>query len=301
MTFAPIILFAYDRPQHLKKTIASLKTNAEAGQSILYVFCDGPKTSDEKEKTEEIAHLIESVEGFEKVIFKPRARNAGLATSIIEGVTEVLSRHSACIVLEDDLEVSPWFLQFMNQGLDHYREHRDIFSIAGYCPPIAIPADYTHEAFRFPRINAWGWATWADRWHNVDWKVRDFDSFIRDKKAISQLEKIGQDLPVMLLKQQTGEISSWAVRFNQACFRSGLTNIYPVRSLVRNLGADGTGTHMKASHKFMVRMTQGPLSPLTGQSHPLISRAFRRFYKPSVYRRLLNWIKIRNYLLNNPE
>ncbi len=293
---APVVIFTYNRPEHLRQILFSLKTNKECGNTSLYLFSDGPKNPGDEQRVAEVRQIIREAEGFKEVHIVEQPHNKGLAASIIQGVSEVLSQNPACIVLEDDLVVSRWFLQFMNQGLEHYCNHPDIFSISGYCPPIAIPEDYPHEAFRFGRINSWGWATWADRWQSIDWKVSDFEAFIRDKNSIRMLQRLGKDLPVMLLKQQVEEISSWAVRFNQACFRSGGTNIYPVQSLVVNSGADGTGTHMKASRKFRAEMTRHALSPQPAEEQPEINRAFRKFYEPSLYRRIINWTKIKRHI-----
>ena len=43
MTYAPIIVFAYDRPDHLRQTLAALAKNDLAPQSVLYVYCDGAR------------------------------------------------------------------------------------------------------------------------------------------------------------------------------------------------------------------------------------------------------------------
>ena len=43
METAPIILLAYNRPEHVERAVASLLRNAEAAQSDLYIYCDGAK------------------------------------------------------------------------------------------------------------------------------------------------------------------------------------------------------------------------------------------------------------------
>lgn len=40
---SPIVLFAYNRPWHTQQVLDSLVKNEEVRDSILYVFCDGPK------------------------------------------------------------------------------------------------------------------------------------------------------------------------------------------------------------------------------------------------------------------
>lgn len=292
----PVALFCYNRPVHLKRTIAALQKNAGAVETEVWFFSDGPAGEGDRASVDEVRKIIDNVEGFKRVRVVKNDVNRGLAASIIAGVSAVLAQDDACIVLEDDLETAPFFLDFLNSGLSCYADDSEIFSVSGYCPPIAIPGDYAAEAFRFPRINSWGWGTWLNRWSRVDWDVKDFEAFISNKKLVKQLALQGNDLPVMLLKQQTEKIGSWAVRFNQACFREGKTNIYPVRSLVKNLGTDGTGTHMKSSEKYGVQLSEKPLNPHPAYENRYISKAFREFYRPSLYRQMVNRIKIARYL-----
>jgi len=295
MTF-PVIIFCYNRPQHLQRTIETLKMNEGATKTPLFIFSDGAATEADQIAVSTVRSIIKNIVGFKNVHIYQNETNTGLANSIISGVSKVLEEYPACIILEDDLETSPYFLNFMNQALSIYKKNDNIFSVSGYCPPIKIPHNYPHEAFLYPRINSWGWATWRNRWQKVDWDVRNFNQFISNKKQRAQLSQQGADLPVMLLKQQQGKIASWAVRFNQTCFNLGGTNVYPIRSLVRNVGADGSGTHMKHSGKYTVSLTHQPLNPSPAQKNDKINHAFKQFYRPSLYRRCINRIKIAHYI-----
>jgi len=289
---APVALFCYNRPRHLERTLHSLAQNTGAEATPLFIFSDGPRDASDQSAVDAVREILEDISNKEHVRIIKRDQNQGLAASVISGVSEVIRQYGKCIVLEDDLELSPYFLTFMNQALKTYESDQTVFSVSGYCPPIKIPADYPYEAFRFPRINSWGWGTWLDRWEKVDWEVKNFDSFISGPDQVKNLEQQGKDLPVMLLKQQTGKTHSWAVRFNQAGFNLGMTNIYPVASLVRNRGADSSGTNMKLSRKFSVSLaTLCPKSYPAG-TDPRINKSFRNFYKPSLYRQVINWVKI---------
>ncbi len=60
MELAPVILFAYNRPEHTRKTLESLKKNYLADQSTLYIFVDGPKpeaTNEQLEKIEQVKKM----------------------------------------------------------------------------------------------------------------------------------------------------------------------------------------------------------------------------------------------------
>ena len=114
--FAPVVLFAYARLDHLRQTVESLRANREAGSTSLYVFCDGPKHEGHKSQTDAVRAYVDSIEGFASVTRIYRDQNLGLARSIISGVSETLSTHDSVIVMEDDLVVSPYFLKFMNEN-----------------------------------------------------------------------------------------------------------------------------------------------------------------------------------------
>lgn len=291
----PVVLFCYKRPDHVRQTLTALAANKGAAETPLIVYSDGPAEPSEAGLVDAVRAILATAKGFGSVRIIPSKGNKGLSASVIEGVSEVLADYEACIVLEDDLETAPHFLNYMNEALMHYKDHENIFSVSGYCPPMDVPKDFPFQCFSFPRINSWGWGTWRNRWEKVDWEVQGFDQFISDKKWRAQLEQQGKDLPVMLLKQQQGKIASWAVRFNQSCFNLGMTNVYPIVSLVRNRGADGSGTHMKSSGKYSVALCNDPISPANMGSSPLIDQRFRDFYQPSCYRRLINRFKIAAY------
>lgn len=66
---APIILFAFNRPDALRNTIQSLLLNEEAKSSDLYVFVDGPRSNKpgEEEKVREVQDYVKSIEGFKSL------------------------------------------------------------------------------------------------------------------------------------------------------------------------------------------------------------------------------------------
>ena len=45
---APIVVFAYNRPNHLFRCIESLLANPESSESSLHIFVDGPKNNLDK-------------------------------------------------------------------------------------------------------------------------------------------------------------------------------------------------------------------------------------------------------------
>lgn len=133
---APIALFVYKRLDHTKRTIQALLANRLAQDTDLIVFSDGPRTEQDKEKVEEVRSFVRTITGFKTIEINESPINNGLAKSIIHGVTKVLEKYDAVIVVEDDLVSSPFFLSYMNQGLSIYKMDEEVISIHGYIYPL---------------------------------------------------------------------------------------------------------------------------------------------------------------------
>lgn len=294
---APVIIFAYNRAQHLRRLVNSLLLNPEAGDSDLYVFCDGAKSPHDA-KVAEVMSFSAEIQGFRNVNVIRRGENIGLAQNIIKGVSCVMEKYESAIVLEDDLIATPHFLRYMNAALQFYRD-ANVWSIAGYTPNVELPGGYAFSCYPIMRNCSWGWATWRGRWQNVDWQVSDFKDFIRDKSQLTAFNESGSDLSAMLLKQQTGEINSWSIRFCYSGFKHQMPTIYPVHSLIINGGADGSGSNISSTSRYDTRIFEelGEIRFCNNLSiNPLILKSFRRTYNCSIIRRTINWWKRIKYL-----
>lgn len=296
---APIVLFAYNRPEHTARALRSLAAADMAESTDLIIFCDGPKeTPDDAERTAKVRAACRAATGFRSVRIEERERNMGLAANIIDGVGKVIGERGRVIVVEDDLIVSGFFLRYMNAALDYY-EGRGVFSVAGYSPDIEIPKDYGVSTYMMHRNCSWGWATWRSRWEKVDWSVGTFDTFIRDSRRRRAFNECGNDLSPMLLRWKIGEINSWSIRFCYAGFLCGEPTVYPRKSLVRNGGADGSGTNVGSTKRYDAPLAAnvGLQNFATGVApdHRIVCQ-FRKFYDTSVVRRVINALKRWRYI-----
>ena len=136
---APILVFCYNRPWHVEQTLEALSRNELADQSVLYIYCDGPKpdASDEmRQRIVEVRQVVRKRQWCKEVHIVEAEKNKGLANSIIDGVTEVVNRYGKVFVLEDDLVSSPYMLKFVNQALDYYQDYAGVFSFSVNRPPL---------------------------------------------------------------------------------------------------------------------------------------------------------------------
>ena len=249
---APIIVFCYNRPEHLRKTMNWLRANKHAEESPLYVFCDGPKVNASEEQLQKIAAAravvdeLAVVPAFKEVHVVKRDDNLGLGTSIITGVTEVINKHGKAIILEDDLETSPLFLDYMNKCLDHYENRKSVFSISGLSRPHPerfYPEDYPYDVYVSLTHHPTGWATWSDRWAQVDWDAKAYDVMKDQPEMIAAFRRIEYPEWDDLKRVKENGKNIWSVRFGLAHFVNHAVSICPIVSYINHIGWDSEGTN----------------------------------------------------------
>ena len=245
----PIVLFAYNRPIHVKQVLDALKVNELASESKLIVFIDGPKenaTIEEHQKIQDVILVVESEKWCKSVDIRASEKNLGCGNSIIQGITQVLQNHKALIVLEDDIITSPLFLLFMNRTLNFYRDYKSVFSVSGAGLPenkMKLPKNYDYDVYVSLRQLNHGWGTWCDRWNFVNWDLTFVKDFIQDPDQVNAFNRGGDDLTPMLVDQAEGRIDTWDIQFAFSHFKNHAVSIIPRYSYTDYIGGDGSGTH----------------------------------------------------------
>lgn len=243
---APVVLFVYNRLDHTTRVLETLAKNILAKDTELYVFSDAAKSEKGLEKVNAVREYIQRMdwrENFKNVTVVQAENNKGLAKSVIGGVNEIIEKYGKVIVIEDDLVFSPYFLNYMNDALDYYKEDEKIWAISGYSFPMRSLKNYDHDVFYSYRGCSWGWATWKNRWEIVDWEVNDYAELMNSKERQKLFNRGGNDLVNMLRLQMEGKIDSWAIRWVYAQSKQDMYTVYPKYSYLVNGGCDGSGTH----------------------------------------------------------
>ena len=246
---APVVLFVYNRADHVKQTLDALSKNDLAKESDLFIFSDGPRKEKDIDAVNAVRKLIKEESWkkvFKTVTIIESSKNKGLANSIISGADSVINKYGRIIVLEDDCVSSKDFLRFMNISLDYYEHDEKVWSIGGYTVNMHMPQGYSLDVYLMGRTCSYAWATWSDRWEKVDWEVKSYPSFKHNIKRRKQFNEYGMDRSKMLDEQQLGIKNSWAIRFCFAMFENNMFTVYPCQSKIRNIGYD-VGTHVTKS------------------------------------------------------
>lgn len=246
---ATIILFAYNRPWHTEQVLNALKNNELADKSHLVIFVDGPKSNATKENVDAIQAVREVVKKERwcaSVEYHFAEKNIGCRNSIIAGISQVLLKNDAAIILEDDIVTAPCFLKYMNSCLNFYKNKKTVFSISGMSPnenKFSLPHDYNYDVFFSHRQLNSGWATWSDRWNSIDWNMSDLKNMLNDKRLLINYNRGGDDLLPMIIEQIDGKSDAWDIQFTYNHFINHSLSVIPRFSYIDNIGGDGTGTH----------------------------------------------------------
>ncbi|HIF9174734.1 TPA: hypothetical protein ACX6PS_003448 [Photobacterium damselae] len=237
--YAPIILFVYSRLEHTKKTIEALKCNYLAKESDLIIYSDGERDELDYIKVNAVRKYLLSVDGFKSIKIINREENYGLAKNIIDGVTDVINKYGKVIVLEDDIVTSPFFLKYMNDSLEKYKQDLKVNSISGCNYPVDL--NQIVEDTYFLRIPlCWGWATWSNRWQLFSKDLNEIP--LINKEVINYINFDGyHDYFVQAKRNYKGKLNTWFIFWYLASAKNKKLTLFPKYSLVSNIGLDGSG------------------------------------------------------------
>ncbi len=275
---APLLLFTYNRPAHTRQTLEALLNNKLSRESELFIFSDGYKNDSDKKDVLKVRELIHSIDGFKEIHIVENAHNLGLAKNIIEGVTQVVNEYGKVIVLEDDLVTSPYFLTFMNEALNKFENEDKIGHVHGFCFPLA---EELPDAFLIKWTGSWGWGTWKRAWQQFNPDGKALLDEIKRRKLTKSFDFNGNyPYTRMLQKQVNGINDSWAIRWNASLFLNDMLSVNAGKSLVKNIGFDGSGRHSGKDEIYITDLHNRKLNVDISQirENRLARQAFERYY-----------------------
>lgn len=228
----PLALIVYNRPEHLRRVLEAL---APQQPKPVYIFCDGPKDAEDLQRVNAARAEARRIDWTGPVMLM-RNKHIGLARSIVGAVDKTLAQHDSVIILEDDCVPSPWFMGFMEECLERYRDS-EVMAVTGYTPT-AIESD--SDLYFSPRMETWGWGTWRRAWTLYERDVADAYRRAVDKGV--DLEQGGSDLPGYMRQAMDGR-DVWSAGWQLAAYLNAGLCAYPTRSHIQNIGLDGSGAH----------------------------------------------------------
>ncbi|WP_257014128.1 CatB-related O-acetyltransferase [Winogradskyella undariae] len=252
---APVVLFVFNRADHTRRTLEALEQNYLSKDTILYVYSDGAKnnaTQDEILAIEDTRSVLREKTWCKEIHIIESEINKGLALSVVDGVSEIINKHGKIIVLEDDIITEIGFLTYMNQMLNLYIDNQKVMHISAYMYPVQV--EIKPSTFVLNILSCWGWATWKRAWDHYDPDVDNHLKKIGEKpENINKFNIEGHaHFYEQLLLNRDNKINTWAVKWYASWLFSEGVSIFPNKSLVQNIGHDGTGENCGENSIFKV-------------------------------------------------
>jgi hypothetical protein len=246
MVNEPVLVIAFNRPDHLKRLIERLRV---ISTSKIYVAIDGPRPEKhgEIEKVEACKRLINEIDWPCSVTTNFREHNLGCGLGVSSAITWFFTHEERGIILEDDILPSHDFFKFCEDLLKRYARDPKVFAISGcnFVPPDGQTRP--QDSFRFSQIpHIWGWATWKDRWDNYSLDIAGWRSQITLRKL---WKKAGGDLPSTVYWASTfellarKEVDTWDGQLVLCSMINGALTATSNVNLISNIGFDSEATH----------------------------------------------------------
>lgn len=272
---APIVVFAYDRPDHLSRTLDALSKNDLAKDSVLYVYCDGirPFSSENKndvpfyqhrtefygtkEQYDDYVKRIESARqvarqqtGFKELHVVEREENIGLADNIVGAVTEIVNKYGRVIAFEDDVVSTRGCLTYLNDALEMYQDDEKVMHISAWMYPNKgqFPTTFFYDS-PYP---AGGWATWKRAWQHFNPDTADHVTFWQNKWSEFDIEGEGY-LSRQLVGNLNGTLKTWYVKWYSSMRRMNGLCLYPGTAMSNNIGWDNSGETSYVCSRYFVQ------------------------------------------------
>jgi hypothetical protein len=300
MNFSPIIIFVYNRLHHLDTLFNSLQKNDLFKKSKVIVFSDGAKNQIDKEKIDKVRELLKKRLIPQNSEIIENNVNLGLSRNVISGLNKTFQIYDRAIILEDDLELSPFFLNYMNDALNLYATSENVASISGYMYPIE-PKKFSNNYFFLKLIESWGWGTWKRAWNIFENDSLQLKKKIDEKQLANEFNfESGISYYKMLTDNINGLNDSWAVRWYASTFLKNTNTLFPSKSFVKNIGVDDSGEHCSYTSVYdtLVNFDYKKLE----KNHSLESLSDRlvvqSFFRKIKYKRYLDNVinKIKNFV-----
>lgn len=253
MEYAPVIIPTLNRYDLLKQCIESLNLNHNSDQTEVYISIDYPPSEKYKEGHDKIcAYLDKTKFSFKKLhIIKQKENlgvinNGGKKKDNMTFLFDLVSKnYDRWIVTEDDNIFAPCFLDFMNECLERFKDDQTVFSICGYRFYYNLKFNGNNYFRQNADFNAWGCGVWKDKFMKSNELEADYlkKIIMNPLRALRIWRVSNMQMSHLAGFSRKRNFKRGDNYFTLYMIDNGMTQIMPSKSLVRNIGWDGTGLH----------------------------------------------------------
>ena len=276
MKYAPVVIPTLNRFQHLKRCLESLEYNKLFLYTEIYISLDYPPSEKYIEGYKKVKGLLHNkCNKYKNIHVITQTINLGAFNNCdkLQQIVFEKYNYDSIIVLEDDVQLSPNFLEYCNVLLDKYKNNEDIVGICGssqvwYGENFKDEYNKNHkDVIRLMPLVWHGFATWKKNYYEIK-KLCENKYFENIKYNFFNLLKLRKKSlcffycyidRVCWSKAQLPWYNNKIVPIDMTWDIYMMVNdkyvIYPVINKVLDLGMDGTGVNFTSASDNMNKIS----------------------------------------------
>ena len=193
MIYAPVLIPTLNRYEHLRQCLESLSKCTLAEETEVYIALDYPPSDKYVEGWQKTRGYLYSIGNmnFKKIHLIERTENYGTWNPGDKGnakylIADISKKYDRYIFTEDDNVFSPCFLEYMNKGLELFKDNDKVFAISGY--RWWFPIKYENNTYFRQNVDytPWGEGKWVRKnndnftgeWFNKQLTIRNIFSLL---------------------------------------------------------------------------------------------------------------------------
>lgn len=253
MIYAPVLIPTLNRYEHLRQCLESLSKCTLAEETEVYIALDYPPSDKYVEGWQKTRGYLYSIGNmnFKKIHLIERTENYGTWNPGDKGnakylIADISKKYDRYIFTEDDNVFSPCFLEYMNKGLELFKDDDKVFAISGY--RWWFPIKYENNTYFRQNVDytPWGEGKWVRKnndnftgeWFNKQLTIRNIFSLLMR----GEINVLGSLFEFARKEHRNDILIDQHMRVIMALKEYEV--IIPVVSLVKNIGLDGSGVTM---------------------------------------------------------
>lgn len=251
MIYAPVIIPTLCRFELFKQCLDSLNKNHNAEHTEVYISVDYPSRKEHEQGHAKICEYLDTTKFvFKKMHVYKQTENLGIGNR--PGISNmgflhkiVRSKYDRWIASEDDNLFAANFLDFINEGLEKFKDDKSVLAICGYRFFYNLKFENNNYFRQQSDFIAWGYGIWKDRYDMILSKDVSYLKRViyNPYKAMKVLNSSITRMANLITLSQKKYFKRGDNFYTQFMIQEGMYEIMPSVSKVRNLGWDNSGLH----------------------------------------------------------
>jgi hypothetical protein len=231
-----LLLVGFNRIDLLRKRLSELERNLPVD---IFISIDGPATTEHGRQILEFLNNYSKTSPLQKLEFRMCEENMGLSKHITNSIDMLFKKYEYVIVLEDDVMISPVFVESMIDGFNIMDQDPNLGGVGGFSAFKKMGKWDRRNRWRKSRyFSAWGWGTSRTKWSMYHLSIPlDFKTQLNSSKSwislspyqkalwLSRFNKIKSDRPM-----------TWDYQMQYLYFSSSMQMLLPTQRLSDNEG-----------------------------------------------------------------